>query len=675
MKKLVRYVPTHFLLCIIIGICIQFYWNLWIFDLYKLILLIGIHFLLLIICHLYKKKILFITITSFSFILIGILSTYVSNKENASNYFLKFNEKNASVLLSINEIIKPNNYYEKYKATVSQINSNSTTGDILLHIRKDSLKKKLEIGSQIIIKSDFQEIKNVLNPHQFNYKNYLKKQGIYHQAFINHNEYRVLKSKKHSLQLFFTNIKKGIQISLSQKGFSKNELAVINALLIGNKQQISSELRNSYAKAGAIHILAISGLHIGILFFMLSFLFSPLKYFKNGLLIKTISVISLLWMFAILTGFSASVTRAVTMFSFISLGQSFKRDTPIEYSIIASMFILLIVSPLFLFDIGFQLSYCAVFSIVWLQPLFYNLWNPKLIIIRKVWQLTTVSIAAQIGVLPISLFYFHQFPGLFLISNLIIIPFLGIILTFGFILILLIKIDYLPNFLVSSYSFIIRQMNTFVNWISTQEAFLFTEISMSLLEMIGWYLCIIISIQFLLQKTASKFIVLLCAIILLQSVYLKEKNSLNTKKEFLVFHKNKHSIIANRTGKNVKVISDLNSISLKKEKILSTYKTGENVLFEYLKEEKSILKIKNDYLLFIDSIGVYPKKNLHNPIVILQYSPKINLTRLIETIQPKEVVADGTNYKSYVSRWRLTCKKEKTPFHFTGDNGAYVLKY
>ncbi len=675
MKKLVRYLPTHFLLCLIAGICIEFYLNFWIFSFNKLLLLLSISIILLILFHHYKKKLLFIMTTSFSFIIIGISCIYLNNSKNTSNYFEKFNKNDATITLLINKKLKANNYYSKYIATVSQVNSNITKGEILLNIKKDSFSTTLNIGSQILVKSNLKEIKPPLNPHQFNYKNYLKKQGITYQTFINNREYRVLKSKKHSVKIFFSNIKKQIQQSISKKGFSKNELAVINALLLGDKQQISNELRDRYAKAGAIHILAISGLHIGILFLILSSLLTPLKHIKNGLLIKTILVISLLWLFAMLTGFSASVTRAVTMFSFISLGRLFKRDTPVEYSLIASMFLLLIISPLFLFDIGFQLSYFAVFSIVWLQPLLYNIWNPKTILTRKIWQLSTVSIAAQIGVLPISLYYFHQFPSLFLISNLIIIPFLGIILSIGFIIVILTTINYVPNFLVAIYSFIIRQMNTIIDWISNQETFLFSEISMSLLQMIAWYLCIIAFTTLSLKKTITKFILFLSCILIFQTVYFIEKYNRDTKNEFILFHKNKHSVVGNRIGRNTEIISDLDTTLLKQEKFLNSYKTNKNTLFQYKKESNSVLKINTNYLLFIDSLGVYPKKHLENLIVVLEYSPKINLIRLIKTIKPKKIIANGTNYRTYVNRWKITCKKQKTPFHFTGENGAYILRY
>lgn len=162
-----------------------------------------------------------------------------------------------------------------------------------------------------------------------------------------------------------------IQKSLRRYHFTEDELAVMNALLLGQRQEISKELSDNYSKAGAIHILAVSGLHVGIILLILSFLLKPLERVNKGKLIKLVLVILFLWFFAVLAGMSASVTRAVTMFSAIALGKFFNKRNAVEHSLIFSMFIILLWKPLFLFDVGFQLSYTAVFGIIWVQPVLY----------------------------------------------------------------------------------------------------------------------------------------------------------------------------------------------------------------------------------------------------------------------------------------------------------------
>ena len=451
-------------------------------------------------------------------------------------------------------------------------------------------------------------------------------------------------------------------------------MAVINALLLGQRQDISKELISDYSRAGAIHILAVSGLHVGIILLILSSIFKPLERVKNGKFLKTMLIVVFLWMFAFIAGLSASVVRAVTMFTFLAVGQSFQQKSVVEFSLISSLFFLLLVKPMFLFDVGFQLSYLAVFGIVWVQPKLYQIWTPKFKITDKFWQLFTVSIAAQVGILPLSLYYFHQFPGLFILSNLVIIPFLGIILFVGIIVIALSVFEILPQLFANIYAEIISVMNGFVSWISNQEQFLLKEISMSFLMMFFLYAFIIFGTHFLIKKSTQRFTYFLCTIVVLQSVFLFEKQQRNTKQEFIIFHKSRNSVLGKRVGNELLVYHNLDTLEIKQTNMMVSYNIGENILSKYKTKFKNVFKFKNKTILFIDSLGVYQLKNLEKPIVVLQYSPKINLKRLIKNLQPSQIVADGSNYKSYINRWKNLCETEKIPFHYTGQNGAFIVK-
>ena len=459
MKELFRHTPFYYLLFIIIGIIIQFYWKFWSF---KINILFGVLILLMYLLFYFKDrlKIAFTIISSFVFILIGVTTIYIQNPKNYANYYFNCYQKNSSVILTINKVLKPGNYYTKYIANVSKVNAKETIGRVLLNIKKDSFSYPLQVGNKVFLNPEFKKIINPLNPYQFSYKEYLTKQHIYHQIFTDKERYKKLKQSDFSLINLSAKFRVRIQKSLKKHNFSNDEYAVINALLLGQRQEISKELLQDYTNAGAIHILAISGLHIGIILLILSFIFKPIERLQKGLLIKTSLIIVILWSFVFVAGLSASVVRAVTMFTFVAIGFSLKRKKIIEHSLISSMFLLLLIKPLFLFDVGFQLSYLAVFGIVWTQPLFYNLWKPKFWLFDKFWRLFTVSIAAQVGILPISLYYFHQFPALFILSNLIIIPFLGGILIGGILIIILSLLNLLPQFLVDLYSSIISNLSS-----------------------------------------------------------------------------------------------------------------------------------------------------------------------------------------------------------------------
>jgi len=623
--------------------------------------------------YLFRKTVLFVFISWLSFFLIGILLIYGGDATKNYNYFEKHLTNTSNAILAIEKVLKPGNYHYKYMAEVLQIDHQKTTGSVLINIEKDSVTSFFKIGDRILLKNKFVAIKESLNPHQFNYKNYLAKQGIHQQVYATKQELLLLDQTSTSFLEFIAAFRLKIQQSLQQYDFSEDELAIMNALLLGQRQDISKELTANYSKAGAIHILAVSGLHVGIILWMLSFVLKPLERYKKGKVIKLVLLVLFLWFFAVLAGMSASVTRAVTMFSAIAIGQFFNKRNAIEQSLIFSMFLLLLLKPLFLFDVGFQLSYLAVFGIIWVQPVFYQLWKPKYYIIDKGWQLITVSTAAQLGVLPISLFYFHQFPGLFFLSNLLIIPFLGVILGAGIIVLGLSYLTILPVFLVDIYSGIISILNRLVAFIARQEAFLFSDISFSFIKMFFSYLVIIACFQFFLKRNAKRCLFFLSSVLIFQSVFFYEKYHIEKNNEFIVFHKSRNSIVGIRTGSFLEVYNDMDSL-VTKQNLLKNYKVGENILYQNFQKLPTLLQLNKQIVLFIDTAGVYNLTDLHQPIVLLHQSPKINLERLINRLQPTIIIADGSNYKSYVRRWKATCLKLQIPFWSTNEQGAYIKK-
>ena len=571
MEKLLGYKPFHFLLFLVLGIGFQFYTDCWDFGIVTS--LCALLFLLLFSYFLRKSR-FFGLFIGFVFFLIGIFILNNSDATKNYNYFEKHLTNTSNAILAIDKVLKPGNYHYKYVAEVLQIDHKKTTGSVLVNIEKDSVTSFFEIGDHILIKNKFIAIKESLNPYQFNYKNYLAKQGIHQQTYVTKEELLLLDQTSTSFLGFIAAFRLKIQQSLQHCGFSEDELAIMNALLLGQRQDISKELTANYSKAGAIHILAVSGLHVGIILWMFSFVLKPLERYKRGKGIKLALVLLFLWFFALLAGMSASVTRAVTMFSAIAIGQFFNKRNAIEQSLIFSMFLLLLLKPLFLFDVGFQLSYLAVFGIIWVQPVFYQLWKPKYYIIDKGWQLFTVSLAAQIGVLPLSLFYFHQFPGLFFVSNLLIIPFLGIILSTGIIVLVLSYYSPLPAFMVTIYGGIISVLNKTVVFIAKQEAFLFSDISFSAVKMFLLYLLIIAYFQFILKKNTKRFMLFLCLILVFQSVSFYEKYRTEIANQFIVFHKSRNSIVGNRIGASLKVYHNMDTL-IHNQNVLKNYKVGE----------------------------------------------------------------------------------------------------
>ncbi len=673
--KLLKYIPVFLTFSLVIGILLETYFSV---KITILSIFLAINFLLFFTIHYITNKQLknpwyYSVMVFFMFVIIGMFSVNIQNTLNYKQHYNNYLEKENTVLLKITKTLKSTKYYDRYQAEVIQINDKKTIGKVLVNKKKDSLNK-LKIGTIYYTKNLFKKINKPKNPYQFNYRKYLKKKQIIHQITLTDKNYIISKSNAFSISIIASNIRSRIQKNLKQKNFTKNAFGIINALLLGQRQDVSKELIQDYQNAGAMHILAVSGLHIGIIYGILLVLFSPIKRLNfnsiKGKTIQILLVVLFLWSYAILAGLSASVVRATTMFTAIALGLLSKRKTNTLHNLFISMFVLLLFHSNFLFDVGFQLSYLAVFSIVYWQPKFNAWYLPKNKIFRFFWQICTVSFAAQIGILPLSLFYFHQFPLLFFVSSLVIIPVLGIVLGFGFLVLFLAYFNILPNFIASIYSEIIEKMNVFIQFIAKQEQFLIKNIFFSVFLVFGFYFLIIAIYRFSEKQNFKKLQTILIVILGIQLIYFYEKYQRKNIKEILIFNQLKHSVIGIREGDFLAVYHNISDFS--KHSIIDTYQKGTGV--STIKIYDSIPNIFKNNLLVVDSLGVFNVKNLDSKIVLLRNSPKINVDRLLESQKPKILVADASNFKSYVLYWKKKCAKKNVHFYSTYKNGAYRKK-
>lgn len=676
--KLLNFGIIKITVCLILGVLLGFYYN--IEPVHILIICLGLFIASLSLHLLTRIKIkkplaLEILVLALSFSL-GLLTTSFHNEYNFKNHYTKTvaaqKDSLYSITFRVREVLKPGNYYNKYTLDLLTIENQTVSGKTLLNVALDSLNPKLKVDEIYYTKTEFKDLIPPLNPHQFDYKSYLSKKYIYHQIFIDNSSLLCVNTEKHTLFGYAAQIREEINVRLDNYHFEANELAIINALLLGQRQDISKEIYNSYTQAGAIHILAVSGLHIGIILLMLNFLFKPLDYLKNGNYIKLIIIVLLLWSYAIVAGLSASVVRAVTMFTAVAIGMNLKRPTNIFNTLAISIFVLLLVKPLFLFDVGFQLSYLAVIAIVVIQPMLEKLWFPKFKLLNFFWKIFTVTIAAQFGIIPISLYYFHQFPGLFFISNLVIIPCLGIILGLGILVILLALLNILPQLLASFFGGVIHTLNWFVSWVSQQELFLFKNISFSISQVLFSYLILIAIIIWFKNKSAKNLILVLSTIIISQLFFIGNKYNSVTN-EFIVFHKSRYSVIGMRQIDSLTLHHNLEDA--KSEKLILNYTIGEDVNTINYDSIKDFYQVNSRMILVVDSLNICTTNTIKPNILLLRNSPKINLDRVIDSIQPEFIISDGSNYKTYQERWAKTCENKKIPFHQTSKKGSFAIKY
>ena len=207
------------------------------------------------------------------------------------------------------------------------------------------------------------------------------------------------------------------------KFFKENKLegkeyAVVSALVAGYTDDLDIETMKAFADTGTLHVLSVSGMHVGIIYYVLNLLLLFLSKHRYGNILRVLILLSFLWLYSMITGMSAAVMRSAAMLSFIIVGKSFNRYVNTYNIIAASIFFLLIMNPFTLMDVGFQLSYISVIGIIWLQPHIYSIFDFNTKWKDEIWKVVSVSIAAQIATFPLGIFYFHQFPNYFLPSNL-----------------------------------------------------------------------------------------------------------------------------------------------------------------------------------------------------------------------------------------------------------------
>ena len=610
-------------------------------------------------------------------VLLGVFSSKIYHPSFSKTHYSHLESFSDNQLHQLEFVIKkrlkPTAYHHRYYVELQKIDSTLVSGTLLMNLSKDSTAASVNVNSKILTTAVLQKVKSPLNPYQFNYKNYLNRLGIYHQVFLKNQKVFAIPQSPKTLTGYAQEIREVLNKRLQKLPFEPIERALINALLLGQRQDISTEVYEDYAKAGAIHILAISGLHIGILLLILQFILKPLLYFRHGKLIRVIIILCLLWSFAIIAGLSPSVVRAVTMFSLFAMVKGLKRSSNSLNTLAVSAFILLLIRPGFCFDVGFQLSYAAVASIIIVKPVLDKWWGSiKNRVFNWVLDLLKVSIAAQIGVLPLSLYYFHQFPGLFFVTNIVVIPCLIVILSLGILMLILIGLYHPPEFLIQTIGWFIQSMNQFVEWVASKEAFLFDQIAFDFNALIMSYLILFFLYVFYRKKTFKNLIVLGVCILGFQIVVLKLP-SLTSKDSFVIFHKSRHSIFGLKSNQHLEIHHDLDSIN--QLRLLTDYKIGAAIKTQSADRIKTLYKVDNKLLLVVDSLGVYRIKSVKPQWVLLRQSPKINLNRLIDSLNPELIIWDGSNYRSYQERWKLTCKARQIQYYQTSEKGAFTVRY
>lgn len=310
----------------------------------------------------------------------------------------------------------------------------NATGKLLVYVPAVEEEPVFE-GKMITFQGNPIPVPPSSDPYGFDWRRYLFVRGVSYQVFL--KEVPVIQDSRSVWRSTMAKARLQVQGSLDQLIAEPQARQLLSAIMLGARDEMGVEVSQAYQASGAVHILAVSGLHVGLVAGMALFLVSFLWPSRRHSWIVVLPVILLVWAYVFLTGAADSALRAGVLFSFLLLGRAMKRYGEGLNLLAGAVLLLLLLDPFMIFHVGFQLSVLAVAGILVLQPLIFQSWLPPGRVSRFFWNLTAVTLAAQAATLVVSLYYFHQLPVYFMLSGLFVVPLSGMLLGSGWIVVLL----------------------------------------------------------------------------------------------------------------------------------------------------------------------------------------------------------------------------------------------
>ncbi len=634
-----------------------------------------------------------------SFLGLGMISIALTTPDNGTSHFSKFLSD------------QPHNHIgyicqvpSKKKTTSAVLNITYTDGHpsygkLLVYFDKND-KTTFYRGDIISIHSKIFPTKPNPNPKTFDYSNYLKSNNIYHQIFLNKDKYRRIGHQKiNPIVLFAQNIRHKTLEIFRQKLTSPEHVAVASAMILGYKDLLSRNLKNTFAETGSAHILAVSGLHLGIvlMFFSMILRWMKTKTFKQKI-IKFFILTSLIWLYALVTGASSAVLRAAIMFTFFLFAKYFEETSNIYNLLATSALLLLLYNPNYLFQPGFQFSYLALFSIVYFQPIITNWYQPKTKIKYKIWSLVTVSLAAQIMIFPVSVYYFHKFPTYFILSGVISVFLAFFVLSLGMIFLVFSWVPLISDILTFLFDTLLSIFIASIRMIKSLPFHYVDNIWFSSSTVLLLYLIIFAYIFFrsipyfdfldmnhpLSKKRLLAFSIIALSIFGLTFNHLYYAWRSKTNSEMIIYNSPNGSLIDIFEGDCVYTYSNI------KDKSKKSFINDGNQIYHGV-QSKKVLTFDTDFfssIFAIDSRGIINFKDtllwfLHcfsdeNPfrsdIVVLTDSVDIYPYKILANHTTGIVVIDASIPRKVMYSWRTECKKHNIPTHIIPHDGVFVLK-
>ncbi|MEP7278213.1 MAG: ComEC/Rec2 family competence protein [Bacteroidota bacterium] len=617
----------------------------------------------------------------------GLLTTYYKDARHRQNWMNHYYQNGDMVTVTLEEPLTEK--ANSFKATASVqllvhgILQYPVSGHIIIYFKKDFPAVQPGYGTQLVFNKPLQPIKNTGNPGSFDYERYAAFLGIYQQVFLLPEEYKMLPLKnENQLWHFLFHTQKTVLQTLTAYIPGKKEAGLAEALLLGYRDDLDKTLVQSYSNTGVVHIIAISGMHLGLIYWLLNILLSPLKKRKQTKWLLPLLVITGLWLFSLLVGGGPSILRSAVMFTCIVAGESAQRKTFIYNSLAASAFILLCINPFWLWNAGFQLSYSAVLGIVIFMKPFYNWIGFKNKLVAGTWKMVAISLAAQVLTTPVSLYHFHQFPVYFLVTNIPAVPLSGIIVLLEIALCLFAP---LPALAIPAGLFLhhlIYTMNSFIEYMESLPFSLWSQLQVNEQQVVLLYALIVCLSWWLMKK--NKIARRAGLFFLLVFLFLRTVSFIRAGRrcQLVVYNIPRHQAIDFVNGRQCFFKGDASMVAdpLLKRLYLQPARTlfrttgmdslG-NLLYAppvFLFNNKKIALIEKA-LHFNTTAG-----KITVDLIVVSRNPSVRLTELAAVFDCRELVFDASCSAGKVNKWKAEAAKLGLHCFYTVDNGAFVMK-
>ncbi|MEO5591321.1 MAG: ComEC/Rec2 family competence protein [Chitinophagaceae bacterium] len=620
------------------------------------------------------------------FLAVGMLITWQKDISHDQQWLNNYYRANNYITATLKEPLSEKTNSFKANASVDQLVQGDriqpVKGNIIIYFKKDSSVKHLAYGSQIIFNKSLQPIKNSGNPGSFNYERYTAFQGIYQQAYLNPGEYVLLPAKNKSwlTGFLFTAREKVLHIITTYIPGEK-EAGLAEALLVGYKDDLDKTLVQSYSNTGVVHVIAISGMHLGLIYWLLTIVLAPLKKRKHSNRAVPVLIITGLWLFALLAGGGPSILRSAVMFTCIVIGESIERKTFIYNSLAASAFILLCINPFWLWDAGFQLSYTAVLSIViFMKPIYDRLYF-KNKMIDTVWKLMAVTIAAQVLTTPVSMYHFHQFPVYFLVTNLLAVPLSSLIVLLE---IVLCAISFIPVLVKPAgiiLHWLIYVMNSFIEHMESLPFSLWNGMQVNMLQVVLLFGLITALSYWLMQKNKTALIASLVCLLAFLSVRTYSFISARQQQLLIVYNVPKHQAIDYINGRHyffkgdTDLLTDnfLQNFHLKPSRIL--HRMADTDSIANLFDSSPVFLFNAKKIILIDKACNYiiPPEKITADLIIISKNAPVRMAQLMQIFSCRQIVFDASNAGPKVNKWKAEAAKLGLYCFSVVDNGAFVM--